>query len=182
MLVRYRFRLAMVDRVRAKYPKPRLRVRRAWRRLRARRRRPTGRRFRGSWSAGPRSPCTPSTSCSRTAGTEAIVWSERADELGWLAVHNQAFERLGGVPAVVRVDNTRRRRSETASGASRRVRIHRAGRRAIARPRTRAPRSSTCSDFDDDVLHQGLVALGAVVADGTEHVQLRHVADHAAAR
>jgi hypothetical protein len=38
---------------------------------------------------------------------EAIVWSERADELSWLTVHNAAFERLGGVPAAVRVDNTK---------------------------------------------------------------------------
>jgi len=36
---------------------------------------------------------------------EAIVWSERADELAWLAVHNAALRRLGGVPAVIRIDN-----------------------------------------------------------------------------
>lgn len=33
------------------------------------------------------------------------VWSERKDLLSWLEVHNRAFERLGGVPATVRVDN-----------------------------------------------------------------------------
>jgi transposase len=38
---------------------------------------------------------------------EAIVWAERQDELAWLAVHNGALERLGGVPAVIRVDNTK---------------------------------------------------------------------------
>jgi transposase len=36
---------------------------------------------------------------------EAVVWSETKNQLAWLAVHNRAFERLGGVPAVVRVDN-----------------------------------------------------------------------------
>src|SRR5260221_13624355 len=30
-------------------------------------------------------------------------------------------------------------------------------------------------DLDDKVLHQRLVALSTVVADGTKHVQLRHV-------
>ena len=36
---------------------------------------------------------------------EAIVWSERTDELAWLTVHNAALRRLGGVPGVIRVDN-----------------------------------------------------------------------------
>ncbi|HHH31303.1 MAG TPA: IS21 family transposase, partial [Polyangiaceae bacterium] len=36
---------------------------------------------------------------------EAVIWSERADELAWLDVHNRALKRLGGVPAVLRVDN-----------------------------------------------------------------------------
>jgi transposase len=36
---------------------------------------------------------------------EAIVWSEHTDELAWLSVHNAALGRLGGVPAVIRVDN-----------------------------------------------------------------------------
>lgn len=33
------------------------------------------------------------------------VWSESKSLLSWLEVHNRAFERLGGVPATVRVDN-----------------------------------------------------------------------------
>ena len=37
----------------------------------------------------------------------AIVWSERADQLAWLHVHNEALRRLGGVPAVLRVDNVK---------------------------------------------------------------------------
>lgn len=37
----------------------------------------------------------------------AIVWALRQDQLSWLDCHNRAFARLGGVPAVVRVDNTK---------------------------------------------------------------------------
>jgi len=38
---------------------------------------------------------------------EAIVWAQRQDELAGLTVHNGALTRLGGVPAVIRVDNTK---------------------------------------------------------------------------
>lgn len=34
-----------------------------------------------------------------------LVWSESMDMGSWLACHNSAFNRLGGIPAVVRVDN-----------------------------------------------------------------------------
>lgn len=34
-----------------------------------------------------------------------VIWSLRKHELAWLAVHNEAFRRLGGIPATVRVDN-----------------------------------------------------------------------------
>lgn len=36
---------------------------------------------------------------------EAIVWSPRRTQLAWLGCHNGGFERLGGIPAVMRVDN-----------------------------------------------------------------------------
>lgn len=36
---------------------------------------------------------------------EAVVWAEREDELSWLTVHNGGLRRLGGVPAVIRIDN-----------------------------------------------------------------------------
>lgn len=35
----------------------------------------------------------------------AIVWSRREDELSWLWCHNESFRRLGGIPAVNRIDN-----------------------------------------------------------------------------
>jgi transposase len=36
---------------------------------------------------------------------DAIVWSENKGMLAWLGCHTQAFRRLGGVPATVRIDN-----------------------------------------------------------------------------
>jgi transposase len=44
----------------------------------------------------------------------AVVWSEREDQVSWLACHNGAFRRLGGIPAVNRIDNVR---TAIASGA-----------------------------------------------------------------
>lgn len=35
----------------------------------------------------------------------AVVWSLSEDQASFLACHNGAFERLGGIPAVVRIDN-----------------------------------------------------------------------------
>ena len=35
----------------------------------------------------------------------ALIWIERRDLLAWLAVHNAALVRLGGVPATIRIDN-----------------------------------------------------------------------------
>lgn len=35
----------------------------------------------------------------------AFVWSMRQDQLAWHRVHNEAFRRFAGVPAVVRIDN-----------------------------------------------------------------------------
>jgi hypothetical protein len=35
----------------------------------------------------------------------AVVWCRRMDQLAWHHAHNEAFRRLGGIPAVVRIDN-----------------------------------------------------------------------------
>lgn len=93
--------------VRAKYPKPKLRVRR-------RVETPPGAQAQTDWAEFPRMRIAGDTvplhafhlvlSHSRA---EAVVWSERADQLGWLTVHNAALRRLGGVPAVLRVDNVK---------------------------------------------------------------------------
>jgi len=37
----------------------------------------------------------------------AVIWSYKKDELSWLHCHNRAFRFLGGIPAVVRPDNTK---------------------------------------------------------------------------
>jgi transposase len=34
-----------------------------------------------------------------------LVWSRRVDQLAWHQAHNEAFRRIGGVPAVLRIDN-----------------------------------------------------------------------------
>jgi transposase len=36
-----------------------------------------------------------------------VVWARDQTQLSWLSSHNGAFTRLGGIPAVVRVDNTK---------------------------------------------------------------------------
>ena len=36
---------------------------------------------------------------------EVLVWSRRMDQLSWHHAHNEAFRRLGGLPAVLRIDN-----------------------------------------------------------------------------
>ncbi|HUT89560.1 MAG TPA: hypothetical protein VMY37_08695 [Thermoguttaceae bacterium] len=36
---------------------------------------------------------------------EVVVWCRRMDQLAWQTAHNEAFRRLGGVPAVLRIDN-----------------------------------------------------------------------------
>jgi transposase len=38
---------------------------------------------------------------------EAVVWARDQTQLSWLSSHHGAFARLGGIPAVVRVDNTK---------------------------------------------------------------------------
>lgn len=37
----------------------------------------------------------------------ATVWSPRKDQISWLTVHNEAFRRLKGIPATVRMDNVK---------------------------------------------------------------------------
>ena len=36
---------------------------------------------------------------------EVLIWSRRMDQLAWHHVHNEAFRRVGGIPAVLRLDN-----------------------------------------------------------------------------
>ncbi|HTF34213.1 MAG TPA: IS21 family transposase [Myxococcota bacterium] len=93
--------------VRAKYPKPRLRVRR-------RVETPPGAQAQTDWAEFPRMRIAGQVVALHAfhlvlshSRAEAVVWSESADQLGWLAVHNAGLRRLGGVPAVLRVDNVK---------------------------------------------------------------------------
>ena len=36
---------------------------------------------------------------------EVLIWSRGMDQLSWHQVHNEAFRRLDGIPAVLRIDN-----------------------------------------------------------------------------
>jgi hypothetical protein len=91
--------------VRAEYPRPRLRARR-------RVETPPGAQAQADWAEYPRVRIRDAEvdlhafelalSWSRR---DAVVWSERQDQLAWLEVHNQGLRRLGGVPAVLRIDN-----------------------------------------------------------------------------
>jgi transposase len=100
--------------VRAQYAKPRLRVRR-------RVETPPGAQAQADWAeypgvvvGGERVDLSAFHLVLSHARYEAVVWSVRQDELAWLAVHNAALTRLGGVPAVIRVDNPK---TAIASGA-----------------------------------------------------------------
>lgn len=91
--------------VRAQYPKPQLRVRR-------RVETPPGAQGQADWAeypgvvlGGERVDLSAFHLVLSHSRMEAVVWSLRKDELAWLAVHNGALTRLGGVPAVIRVDN-----------------------------------------------------------------------------
>jgi transposase len=91
--------------VRAQYPKPRVRVRRRVETPPGAQAQADWAEFRGLVVAGaPRDLFAFQLVLSHSR-FEAIVWSERTDELAWLSVHNAALRRLGGVPGVIRVDN-----------------------------------------------------------------------------
>jgi transposase len=91
--------------VRARYPKPRLRP---FRRVET----PPGAQAQVDWGefadldvgAGPQKlyAFVLVLSHSRKA---VLVWSEHMDQLSWHQAHNEALRRLGGVPAVLRIDN-----------------------------------------------------------------------------
>jgi transposase len=91
--------------VRGRYPRPRLRP---FRRVET----PPGAQAQVDWGEFPRIDLGdgPQTlygfvlvlSHSRK---EVLVWCRRTDQLAWHHAHTEAFRRLGGVPAVLRIDN-----------------------------------------------------------------------------
>jgi transposase len=93
--------------VRARFPKPKVRTRR-------RVETPPGAQAQVDWAEFPRMriggeviPLHAFHLVLSHSRMEAVVWSERADQLAWLHVHNEALGRLGGVAAVLRVDNVK---------------------------------------------------------------------------
>jgi transposase len=91
--------------VRAKYPKPRLRP---FRRVET----PPAAQAQVDWGEfadldigfGPEKLNAFVTVLSHSR-KEVLVWSPRMDQLSWHQVHNEAFRRLGGIPAALRIDN-----------------------------------------------------------------------------
>jgi transposase len=100
--------------VRAHYPKPRLRP---FRRVET----PPGAQAQVDWGefsgldigSGPQTLYAFVLVLSHSR-KEVLVWSRRMDQLSWHHAHNEALRRLGGVPAVLRIDNLK---TGVASGA-----------------------------------------------------------------
>ncbi|HEX2066206.1 MAG TPA: IS21 family transposase [Candidatus Thermoplasmatota archaeon] len=91
--------------VRARYPRPRLRP---YRRVET----PPGAQAQVDWGEfagldigdGPQTLYAFVVVLSHSR-KEVLIWSRRMDQLSWHKAHNEAFHRLGGVPAVLRIDN-----------------------------------------------------------------------------
>jgi len=100
--------------VRRKYPRPRIRT---YRRVET----PPGAQSQTDWGEFPfvdigRGP-EPLSAFFMTLSHSrmpAVIWRHRKNQLSWIESHNEAFERLGGVAAVNRVDNVK---TAIASGA-----------------------------------------------------------------
>jgi transposase len=93
--------------VRARYPRPKLRVRRRVETPPGAQAQADWAEFRGLRVGGVLGTLFAFHLVLSHSRMESIVWSEATDELAWLSVHNAALRRLGGVPAVIRVDNTK---------------------------------------------------------------------------
>ena len=91
--------------VRARYPRPRLRP---FRRVET----PPGAQAQVDWGefdridvgAGPQTLYGFVLVLSHSR-KEVLIWCRRMDQLAWQHAHTEAFRRLGGVPAVLRIDN-----------------------------------------------------------------------------
>lgn len=91
--------------VRAKYPRPKVRP---YRRVET----PPGAQAQVDWGEvsgvdlgdGPQKVYAFVMTLSHSRKT-AVVWCLRTDQLSWHHAHNEAFRRLGGIPAVLRIDN-----------------------------------------------------------------------------
>jgi transposase len=100
--------------VRRKYPRPRIRT---YRRVET----PVGAQSQTDWAEFPRvdigqgaEPLSAFIMCLSHSRMVTVIWRKSKDQLNWLESHNHAFERLGGVAAVNRIDNVK---TAIASGA-----------------------------------------------------------------
>lgn len=96
---------SVVRYVRARYPRPPLRT---YRRVET----PPGAQSQTDWGeypgvvvAGEQAALHAFVMVLSHSRKPSIVWSRREDELSWLSCHNAGFRRLGGIPAVNRIDN-----------------------------------------------------------------------------
>ena len=93
--------------VRARYPRPKIRT---YRRVET----PPGAQTQSDWGEFPRmnlgagpEPLHAFAMVLSHSRKPAVVWSRREDLLAWLACHNGAYRRFGGVAAVNRIDNVK---------------------------------------------------------------------------
>jgi len=99
--------LSVLRYVRRAYPRPRIRT---YRRVEM----PPGAQSQTDWAEYPRVVIGGAVQALHAfmrvrshSRMPAVVWSEREDLVSWLACHNGAFRRLGGIAAVNRIDNVR---------------------------------------------------------------------------
>ena len=93
--------------VRHKYPRPRIRT---YRRVET----PAGAQSQTDWAEFPRvnlgrdvKPLSAFVMVLSYSRMPAVIWRQSKNQLNWLASHNEAFRRLGGVAAVNRIDNVK---------------------------------------------------------------------------
>jgi transposase len=99
--------LSVLRYVRRRYPRPRIRT---YRRVET----PPGAQSQTDWAEYPRVVIGHEVQALHAflmvlshSRMPAVVWSEREDLVSWLAAHNGAYRRLGGIAAVNRIDNVR---------------------------------------------------------------------------
>ena len=117
--------------VRAKYPRPPIRT---YRRVET----PPGAQMQTDWGEFPRvwigggwEPMHAFVTTLSYSRKPAVVWSHSEDQVSWLWCHNEAFRRLGGVPAVNRIDNVRTAISKGAGAWGEINPVYRAYARAV---------------------------------------------------
>jgi len=93
--------------VRRRYPRPRIRT---YRRVET----PPGAQSQTDWGEFPAvdvgrgsEPLSAFFMTLSHSRMPAVIWRRRKDQLSWIESHNEAFEHLGGVAAVNRVDNVK---------------------------------------------------------------------------